>query len=97
MGKHPSNTLQRKDGQMSVIVYTKDLCGYCDAAKDVLRNMNVRFDEAKVGTDVTREELLEVAPNAKTVPQIIIHGHLVGGYDDLCEYIENTGFNGTGY
>ena len=37
---------------MSVIVYTKDLCGYCDAAKNLLRTMNVRFDEAKVGTDL---------------------------------------------
>ena len=59
--------------------------------------MNVLFDEAKIGTDVTREELLEVAPNAKTVPQIVINHKLIGGYDDLCEYIENTGWNGSGY
>ena len=82
---------------MSVIVYTRDLCGYCDAAKDLLRTMNVRFDEAKIGTDVTREELLEVAPKAKTVPQIVINQKLIGGYDDLCAYIENTGWNGSGY
>ena len=82
---------------MSVIVYTRDLCGYCDAAKNLLRTMNVRFDEAKIGTDVTREELLEVAPKAKTVPQIVINQKLIGGYDDLCAYIENTGWNGSGY
>jgi len=82
---------------MSVTVYTRDLCGYCDAAKNLLRTMNVRFDEAKIGTDVTREELLEVAPKAKTVPQIVINQKLIGGYDDLCAYIENTGWNGSGY
>ena len=32
---------------MSVTVYTRDLCGYCDAAKELLTRMNVRFDEAK--------------------------------------------------
>jgi len=82
---------------MSVIVYTRDLCGYCDAAKNLLRTMNVRFDEAKIGTDVTREELLEVAPTATTVPQIVINQKVIGGYDDLCAYIENTGWNGSGY
>jgi len=82
---------------MSVIIYTKDLCGYCDAAKSLLQTMNVRFEEAKIGTDVTREELLEVAPAAKTVPQIVINQKLIGGYDDLCAYIENTGWNGSGY
>jgi glutaredoxin len=59
--------------------------------------MRVPFDEAKIGTDITREELLEVAPGAKTVPQIVIQHKVIGGYDDLCAYIENTGWNGTGY
>jgi glutaredoxin len=82
---------------MSVTIYTKDLCGYCDAAKSLLRKMNVRFDEAKIGTDITREELLEIAPNARTAPQIVINNKVVGGYDDLVDYIENTGWNGSGY
>jgi len=73
---------------MSVVtVYTKDLCGYCDAAKSLLRRMNVRFDEAKIGTDITREELLEIVPNARTAPQIVINNKVVGGYDDLVDYI----------
>jgi glutaredoxin 3 len=82
---------------MSVEIYTKDLCGYCDAAKDLLDHMSVQYTQYKIGTDVSREQLLEIAPNAKTAPQIVIHGNVVGGYDDLCEYIENTGFNGSGY
>ena len=82
---------------MSVTVYTKDLCGYCDAAKSLLRKMNVRFDEAKIGTDITKEELLEIAPNARTAPQIVINNKVVGGYDDVVDYIENTGWNGSGY
>ena len=82
---------------MSVVVYTRDLGGYCDAAKELLTRMRVPFNEAKIGTDITREELLEVAPGAKTVPQIVIQHKVIGGYDDLCAYIENTGWNGTGY
>ena len=86
-----------KGVEMTVEVYTKDLCGYCDAAKELLDHMRVPYQTYKIGTDITREQLLEIAPNAKTAPQIVIHGQVVGGYDDLCAYIENTGFNGTGY
>ena len=77
--------------------YTKDLCCYCDAAKRIFERIGVKYNQYKIGTDVTREQLLEIAPNAKTVPQIVINGDLIGGYDDLCEYIENTGWNGSGY
>jgi glutaredoxin len=59
--------------------------------------MNVRFEEARIGTDVTREELLEIAPHARTAPQIVINNKVIGGYDDLVDYIENTGWNGSGY
>ena len=58
--------------------------------------MKVPYTEKKIGVDVTREQLLEVAPNARTAPQIVINQEVIGGYTDLVEYIENTGFNGTG-
>ena len=82
---------------MIVDIYTKDLCGYCDATKDLFDTMGVKYNTFKIGTDITKEQLLEIAPNAKTAPQIVINGTVVGGYDDLCAYIENTGFNGSGY
>ena len=51
---------------MTVEVYTKDLCGYCDAAKELLDHMRVPYQTYKIGTDITRDQLLEIAPNAKT-------------------------------
>jgi glutaredoxin 3 len=82
---------------MSVTVYTKDYCSYCEAAKRLLNKLNIAFETKKVGVDVTREQLLEVAPNARTVPQIVIGGKVIGGFDELQEYIDETNFNGTGY
>lgn len=81
----------------NVIVYSKPNCPYCVRAKHLLENLNVKYTEKVVGVDTTREELLEAAPNARTVPQIIINGEVIGGYDQLNSYIENTNFNGTGY
>jgi glutaredoxin len=82
---------------MQAIVWSKTQCPYCVAAKDLLTKLNVDFEERIVGQDYTREQFFESNPGARTVPQIYIQGDLIGGYDDLLSYIENTGFNGTGY
>jgi glutaredoxin len=79
-----------------VTVYSKDDCPYCVKAKTVLSLRNIKFTEKKIGVDVTREQLLEAIPNARTVPQIVINGDPIGGYEQLVKYIEETNFNGTG-
>lgn len=69
---------------MDILVYSKDFCPYCDQAKNWLTSKGFAFTEHKVGTNgFTREMLLEAVPTARTVPQIIINGNLIGGWDDL--------------
>ncbi len=82
---------------MKAIVWSKDQCPYCDQAKALLNQQGVPFEERKIGDGYTREELLEAVPTARTVPQIIIHGKSIGGFTELRKYIDETGFNGTGY
>ena len=68
----------------TIVIYSKPNCPYCVAAKQFLINKGYTdFEEKVVGFNATREELLEAAPNARTVPQILINGNLIGGYDDL--------------
>jgi len=82
---------------MEVIVWSKYHCPFCDQAKALLNGRGVKFEERKIGDGFTREELLEAVPNARTVPQIIINGNVIGGFTELRKYIDETGFNGTGY
>ena len=58
-------------------------CPYCDMAKSLLKNKGVAFEERMIGVDWTREQLLEAIPQARTVPQIILNGEYIGGYDQL--------------
>lgn len=81
---------------MTVLVWSKYHCPYCDKAKALLTMKGIEFEERKIGDGWTREDLLESVPDARTVPQIFINNKLVGGYDNLVAYIEETGFNGTG-
>ncbi len=68
----------------NVEIYTGMMCGYCAAAKRLLKKKGVEFSE----TDVTwkprkRVEMMERANGSHSVPQIFIDGEHIGGCDDL--------------
>ncbi len=68
---------------MKAIVWSKDNCAYCLKAKSLLESRGIQYDERKVGQPWTKEQLLEAAPNARTVPQIFLDGEYIGGYGEL--------------
>jgi glutaredoxin len=72
------------------IVWSKYQCSFCDQAKNLLDAKGIAFEERKIGDGWTREDLLEAVPNARTVPQIFLNGQLVGGYNELRKYLEES-------
>ena len=65
-------------------IYTKFGCPFCVRAKALLTQKGAAFEEY----DVTmggpkKDEMVQRAPGAKTVPQVFIDGKLIGGSDDL--------------
>jgi glutaredoxin len=68
---------------MNALVWSKELCPYCDQAKALLKSKGIQFEEKKIGSGYTREQLLEAVPNARTVPQIFLDGKLIGGFTEL--------------
>jgi glutaredoxin len=72
-----------KENNMKAIVWSKYHCPYCDQAKALLTQKGIQFEEKKIGDGYTKEELLEAIPTARTVPQIILDGELIGGFTEL--------------
>ena len=68
---------------MEVVVWSKYNCPYCDQAKALLGQREIRFIEKKIGDGYSKEELLEAVPTARTVPQIFINNQLIGGFTEL--------------
>ena len=67
-----------------VIIYIGDLCVHCDRAIELLNRKNIKFTEYNVAKDaVKREEMSKKSNGAKTVPQIFIDEHHVGGNVEL--------------
>lgn len=85
---------------MKATIYTKDYCSFCTKAKMLLKNKGVQYEEyiISAGYDenkledgqyyATREQLLEVAPHAKTVPQIWLDDNYIGGYTELAAFFD---------
>ena len=74
-----------------VIIYTGDLCIHCDWAIELLNRRNIEFTEYNIAKDITkREEMFKKSNGAKTVPQIFVGEHHVGGNVEL-QILEKTG------
>lgn len=68
----------------SVEIYTSPLCGFCHAAKRLLSQKGVQFEEVDVLAHPDRKpEMIERANGGRTVPQIFVGDLHVGGCDDL--------------
>lgn len=75
---------------MSTVVWSKDHCPYCIKAKRMLDSKGIHYEERNITTGPwTKEQLLEAVPDARTVPQIFLHGQYIGGSDALEKYFED--------
>jgi glutaredoxin 3 len=68
---------------MTAIVWGKENCPFCDQAKALLTQRGIAFEERKIGSGYTREQLLEAVPTARTLPQIFLGEEHVGGFTEL--------------
>jgi len=75
---------------MKVTLYTKKNCGYCDFAKKLLTQKSVQYTTLVLDEDFTRENLLELFPNAKTFPVVVVDGYNIGGYNELQIILEQN-------
>ena len=69
-----------------VTIYTGDPCSFCEAAKALLKTKNVEIEEIDVWKDPAKaKEMLQRTNGARTIPQIFIGKHYIGGNDQLQE------------
>ena len=77
---------------MGISIITKDNCPWCVKAKELLGQHNYNYSEINIPSDLSREvfyALVEKYNTTKTVPKVFDGKTLIGGYEDLAEWIEN--------
>lgn len=67
-----------------VTIYTSDACGYCVRAKRLLERKGVDYEQIHIARwdGEARMRLAELT-GRHTVPQILVDGEALGGYDDI--------------
>ena len=68
-----------------VVIYTKNYCSFCHWAKSLLRNRGVEYEEIDITRDRVLQQEVQRLSGQRTVPQIFIDGHSVGGFINLKE------------
>jgi len=67
----------------NIKIYTTSWCGPCKMAKRLLNDKGLKFQEIDIEKiDWSRDDLFQKT-GGRTVPQIIIEGKTIGGFDDL--------------
>ena len=68
---------------MKFTIYTTNWCSYCKAAKRLLTINGFDFEEINLEEKgMSREDLFEQT-GGSTVPQILMNGNPIGGFEDL--------------
>lgn len=68
------------------VIYSKKSCYFCEEAKSLLTNKNIEYRELDVTRPDVLDQLKELVPGVKTVPQIFIDGIYIGGFKELVDH-----------
>ncbi|MGV8920382.1 MAG: glutaredoxin 3 [Pseudomonas sp.] len=68
-----------------VTLFTTSTCPYCRNAKALLTSKNITYKELNVERDMDLRREMIALSGRRTVPQIFIGNHHVGGFDDLAK------------
>lgn len=85
-------TIEQLMAYQSVVI-TQPNCPYCVKAKALLDQQGIEYSTLVLGQQLTKTVMVDFIHQfanvtVRTVPQIILAGHYIGGHDDLVAYLE---------
>jgi len=76
-----------------VKILTSPTCSYCHAAKDLLKQQGISYQEIDVVNDGDQAQQLLVQSGQRTVPQIFIDKKSIGGFAELSKLLSSSEFD----
>ncbi|MFQ6613712.1 MAG: glutaredoxin family protein [Fidelibacterota bacterium] len=72
-----------------ITIYTTSWCPYCQAAKRLMQSENIPYEEIDIeDKGISRTQLVKIT-GGRSVPQIIVDGKAIGGYDRLVKLVSS--------
>jgi len=66
---------------MKIIVYSRNLCAWCDEVKDFLRKNNIKYEERDIAKNKEYLDEMVKKSGQQFVPTIDIDGHILADAD----------------
>ena len=73
---------------MKIKIYSKNNCVYCTKAKHLVKSLGLEYEEKKLEEFESVDKMFEdIGKVVRAMPQIKIDDNLIGGYNQLVEYL----------
>jgi len=82
--------LMQSNKYSSAQVWSQPNCPACQQAKQLLHKAGIGYDERMISVNATKQELLALVPDARSVPQIFVDGNYVGGLIELTRLLNDN-------
>lgn len=66
-----------------IVMYAMDWCPYCNAARKILNDNGLDFEEIDLGSHPEKRAEMQELSGRSSVPQVFFGDRHIGGYDDL--------------
>jgi glutaredoxin 3 len=76
-----------------VTILTSPDCNYCHAAKNLLQQQDINYQEVDLLKDGEQAQQLLLRSGQRTVPQIFINEEPIGGFTELSQLIRSNEFD----
>lgn len=68
---------------MKAVIYSKPACGYCVAAKNLMNNKGIEYEERYLDSQESIMQFITEHPDKRSMPQIWVDDEHIGGYEQL--------------
>ena len=76
-----------------VKMVTSPTCGYCHAAKKLMQQQGIDYQEIDLLKGGKEAQQLLIQSGQRTVPQIFINEKPIGGFTELSQLLSNSEFD----
>lgn len=80
-----------KISDLKVILYSKEICAYCQSAKNLLDKKGINYEVVELTNNKDLHIKLINQTGQSTVPYVFINDKFIGGYQNLLELDEAKG------
>ncbi|HSD70354.1 MAG TPA: glutaredoxin 3 [Woeseiaceae bacterium] len=66
-----------------IVIYGSESCGYCGAARMLLKKKGASYEDVLVSSDPALREEMQKRSGRRSVPQVFIDDRAIGGFEEL--------------